>query len=82
MPTRNNMNWPFGEVRQEYVASILFPFTRSMPTSPLLDYIAQTPADQLDNATVAYLANLTETAKWPRVSRARSSRNWPTSAAT
>nr|WP_218280154.1 hypothetical protein [Verrucomicrobium spinosum] len=53
-----------------------------MPTSPLLDYIAQTPADQLDNATVAYLANLTETAKWPRVSRARSSRNWPTSAAT
>ncbi|WP_050026404.1 glycine hydroxymethyltransferase [Verrucomicrobium sp. BvORR034] len=34
-----------------------------MPTSPLLDYIAQTPADQLDNATVAYLANLTETAK-------------------
>ena len=31
--------------------------------TPLLDYLSQTPHEQIDNATVAYLANLTETAK-------------------
>jgi glycine hydroxymethyltransferase len=34
-----------------------------MFTSPLLDYLSATPREKLDNATVAYLANLTETAK-------------------
>jgi glycine hydroxymethyltransferase len=31
--------------------------------SPLLDYLAKTAPDRIDNATVAYLANLTEVAK-------------------
>jgi glycine hydroxymethyltransferase len=34
-----------------------------MTSTPLLDYLAQTPREELNNATVAYLANLTETAK-------------------
>jgi hypothetical protein len=34
-----------------------------MTSTPLLDYLAQTPREKLNNATVAYLANLTETAK-------------------
>jgi len=34
-----------------------------MPTSPLLDYISRTPADQIDPGTTAYLANLTATAQ-------------------
>jgi len=32
-------------------------------TTPLQTYLAKTPPDQIDNATVAYLANLTEAAK-------------------
>ncbi len=32
-------------------------------STPLLDYLAKTAPDQIDNATVAYLANLTEVAK-------------------
>jgi glycine hydroxymethyltransferase len=35
----------------------------TMTSTPLLDYLAQTPREELNNATVAYLANLTETAK-------------------
>lgn len=34
-----------------------------LQTSPLLEYLSQTSPEKLDNATVAYLANLTETAK-------------------
>jgi len=34
-----------------------------MPTSPLLDYLTRTPADQVDAGTTAYLANLTATAQ-------------------
>ena len=32
-------------------------------STPLLDYISHTPPEKLNNATVAYLANLSETAK-------------------
>jgi glycine hydroxymethyltransferase len=32
-------------------------------STPLLDYLSRTPPEKLNNATVAYLANLTETAK-------------------
>ena len=32
-------------------------------STPLLDYLAKTAPDRIDNATVAYLANLTEVAK-------------------
>ncbi|MEQ1748019.1 MAG: glycine hydroxymethyltransferase [Prosthecobacter sp.] len=32
-------------------------------TTPLLDYLARTPPEKLNNATIAYLANLTETAR-------------------
>jgi glycine hydroxymethyltransferase len=34
-----------------------------MSSAALLDYLAQTPPEKIDTATVAYLANLTETAK-------------------
>jgi len=34
-----------------------------MFTSALLDYLSATPREKIDNATVAYLANLSETAK-------------------
>ena len=34
-----------------------------MSTTPLQAYLAKTAPDKINNATVAYLANLTETAK-------------------
>lgn len=34
-----------------------------MSSAALLDYLAQTPSDKIDTATVAYLANLSETAR-------------------
>ena len=34
-----------------------------MTSLPLLDYLSQTPRDQVDNGTAAYLANLTATAQ-------------------
>jgi hypothetical protein len=34
-----------------------------MSSAALLDYLAQTPPEKINTATVAYLANLTETAK-------------------
>ncbi len=42
-----------------------------MPTTPLLDYLVRTPPAAIDNATVAYLANLSATAAVaPEIARA------------
>lgn len=53
-----------------------------MSTTPLQIYLAKTPPDQLNNATVAYLANLTETGKSRLASPNPLCRNWPINAAT
>jgi glycine hydroxymethyltransferase len=38
-------------------------FSKTMTSTALLDYLAKTPREELNNAMVAYLANLTETAR-------------------
>jgi glycine hydroxymethyltransferase len=44
------------------ISTLPFP-PMSTSSSPLLDYLKETPLERLDNATVAYLANLTETSR-------------------